>query len=103
LSNLLSTIEHDGKLVGKGLGQIMLRIVSEVLFKVSSTSLLCAEAKLLYYKRLGFKELEFHVCTQFVRECCQREEFNIGGTNSVNLYPLELKGSLKFGEIGNIF
>ena len=43
LSNLLSTIDHDRKLVGKGLGQIILRKVYEVLFKVSSTSLLCAE------------------------------------------------------------
>ena len=81
----------------------MLRIVSGVLFKGCSTSLLCAEEKLEYYKRLGFKEIEYHVCHEFVRECCQREGFNIGGTNSVNLYPLELKGSLQFSEIGNIF
>ena len=48
LSGLLNTIEHDEKLVGKGLGQIMLRIISGVLFKVSSTSLLCAKEKLEY-------------------------------------------------------
>ena len=113
LSQIHSTIEHDGKLVGKGLGQILLRIVSGVLFTGCSISLLCAEEKLEYYKRLGFKEIEFeyykrqeyHENHEFVRKCCEREGFYIerGNNNSVNLYPLELKGSLQFSEIGNIF
>ena len=67
LSGFIITIEQDGKLVGKGSGKIMLRIVSEVLFKVSSTSLQCAEQKCLYYKCLGFKEVVGHECSEFVR------------------------------------
>ena len=44
-----------------------------------------------------------HECSEFVMECCKREGFNIGGTNTVNLYPLELKGSLQFSDIGDVY
>ena len=44
-----------------------------------------------------------HVCSEFVMKCCKREGFNIGFTNAFNLYLLELKGSLQFGDIGDVY
>ena len=55
LKRLIGDEDKDGRILGKGLGQLMIKIVAEILFQVSTVHLLCNESKLEYYKRIRFK------------------------------------------------